>query len=63
MHEFQDNRPPIAEAQLQKKCNLVISCQRTDEFSGFEITLNMDDSASILIKYRANKVEPSLKVP
>lgn len=45
MHEFQDNRPPVAEAQLKKKCSLVISCQRTDGFSGVEIVLDVDESA------------------
>lgn len=56
LHEFQDNRP-VTETQLKKKCSLVISCQRTDGFSGFEIILDMDESAYSSIKYRDNKVE------
>lgn len=50
VHEFQDSRPPVTEAQLKKKCRLVISCQKTDGFSGFEIILDMDESAYLSIK-------------
>lgn len=57
MHEFHNSRLPVAKAQLKKKCNLVISCQRTDGLSGFEILLNVDESACTSIKCRANKVQ------